>query len=399
MSRFAAASLSLVCAWSLCGDMLRAEPLDDRLAPWRRDVVVRPVSEVPGRHTIHSYYVSNPESPDGRYVLFYASRADDGQFGDVCLLERASGRETVLAANVRTEDAHRAACQQWLAGGKLVAFHEVVDGRWRVVTVDIATGDKRVVAEDHQLGFGAPLGNVLPLYGCHWKPGEYRDLELLDVATGQRRTTATSADVRAKYGAWVAKEFAGKEISIFFPVLSPDGNCAFLKIAAGSGGDNFMSKAASHRQGLLAYDFRRGDFTMMRTKWGHPAWLADSRRIIEVGHFLIDADGGAAERLTNLPHLSGSHPSTNPAMTLFVTDGLVDKLGKDQGGGDVGEWGVMVGDLRGGQFVVLHKFRNDQGAKSWRRNHPHPAFSADGKRIYFNVSAGKHTQLFVAEAR
>jgi WD40-like Beta Propeller Repeat len=30
-------------------------------------------------------------------------------------------------------------------------------------------------------------------------------------------------------------------------------------------------------------------------------------------------------------------------------------------------------------------------------SHPHPAFSPDGKRLYFNVSAGQWTRLHVAE--
>ena len=30
-------------------------------------------------------------------------------------------------------------------------------------------------------------------------------------------------------------------------------------------------------------------------------------------------------------------------------------------------------------------------------SHPHPAFSPDGKRLYFNVSDGKWTRLHVAE--
>jgi len=76
------------------------------------------------RHTMHSYYVCNPESPNGRRVLYYASSAANGYVGDLCTLERRTGRETVLARNVHVEDAHRAACQQWISGGRRVAFHE-----------------------------------------------------------------------------------------------------------------------------------------------------------------------------------------------------------------------------------------------------------------------------------
>lgn len=58
---------------------------------------------------------------------------------------------------------------------------------------------------------------------------------------------------------------------------------------------------------------------------------------------------------------------------------------------------VAVGDISSGRYEVLHRFDNTQGATSWRRSHPHPAFSHDGRRIYFNVGDGEWTRLFVAE--
>ena len=46
---------------------------------------------------------------------------------------------------------------------------------------------------------------------------------------------------------------------------------------------------------------------------------------------------------------------------------------------------------------MLHRFDNTRGSTSWRRSHPHPVFSSDGKRLYFNVSTDRWTRLFVAE--
>ena len=51
----------------------------------------------------------------------------------------------------------------------------------------------------------------------------------------------------------------------------------------------------------------------------------------------------------------------------------------------------------GGSRVIVHRFDNSRDAKSWRRNHRHPIFSADGHRIYFNFSEGEFTRLIVAE--
>jgi hypothetical protein len=369
---------------------------DDPVAPWKQDVRIAPVSPTPGRHTTHSYYVANPESPDGKRVLFFASTHPAAHVGSVVILDRATGKETVLAENVHTEDAHRAACQQWLSGGKRVAFHEVVGKRWRVVAVDTATLAKTVVAEDHQVGFGQPSGDLLPLYGCHWNPGPFRDLEIWDATTGKLRTAAKISEVEGKYGEWLQKEFAGKPASIFFPVISPDLRRVFFKIAAGNGGDDFMSKDASHRQGIVCYDFDKAACIWQHPKWGHPAWHPDSRRILEMGNLLHDtsAPPGTYARIQDVPVPRGTHPSVSPDGTLLVTDGVCDNIGAKPN-----DWGIVVGSLAGGSWVLLHSFDQSKGAMSWRRNHPHPVFSADSKRIYFNVSEGEFTRLFVAERK
>ncbi|MBI3876994.1 MAG: PD40 domain-containing protein [Verrucomicrobia bacterium] len=368
---------------------------DDPVAAWEKDVRIAPVSATPGRHTTHSYYVANPESPDGKHVLFFASTHPAAHVGSVVMLDRATGRETVLAENVHTEDAHRAACQQWLSGGRRVAFHEVVGKRWHVVAVDTATLAKTVVAEDHQVGFGRPDGDLLPLYGCHWNPGPFRDLELWDATTGKLRTAAKISEVEAKYGEWLQKEFAGKPVSIFFPVLSPDLKRVFFKIAAGNGGDDFMSKNASQRQGTVCYDFAKAACVWQRNQWGHPAWHPDSRHIFEVGNTLFDTDApGTYTRLKDVPSPRGTHPSVSPDGVLMVTDGLSATLG-----GKTNEWGIVVGDMSGGKWALVHSFDQSKGANSWRRSHPHPVFSADGKRIYYNVNDGEFTRLFVAERK
>jgi Tol biopolymer transport system component len=363
----------------------------DPLVPWKKDVKIRPVSATPDRHTIHSYYLTNPESPDGSKVLYYASTAADGHTGNLCVQDRASGQETVIARNISTEDAHRAACQQWTCGGASVAFHDVREGQWLVAVVDLATRRERIIARDHQLSFGQPAGQTLPISGCHWNPGKYRDLELADAQTGAIRTAVTAAEVEKMHGDWIAEEFKGQPISIFFPITSPDERQVFFKLASPAGGD-FRSKQASHRQGLVAYDLEKSRFSFFRSKWGHPAWHPDSRHISEMGNLLFDTTDGSTVRIPNLPSLGGCHPSVSPDGRLTVQDGLLGTLGDTPG-----QWGIVVCDIRGEHHQVLHKFDNSRGAKSWRKNHPHPIFSADGKRIYFNVNSGDFTQLYVAE--
>ena len=262
----------------------------------------------------------------------------------------------------------------------------MVDGRWQVCLVDPVTKEKRVVAKDRQLAFAQGHGDLLPMYGCHWNPGEYRDLYLYDVKTGETTVPVRIADVEVKYGDWLKEQFARKPTSIAFPTLSPDLHRVFFKISAGSGCDNYVSKGASVRQGTVFFDLRKQEISWQRNKWGHPAWHPDSQHIIEIGNIVRDADGGPYVRIPNVPVLNGMHPSVSPDGKLWVTDGSADKVD-----GSEGQWALLIADFAGSRYEVLDRFKTSPGAASWRVNHPHPIFSPDGKRIYFNKSNGTHT--------
>ena len=119
------------------------------LQAWRSRVEIRPVLDADSPfHSIHTYYTACPESPDGRQVLFFRSRTPDAHLGDVCVLDRKTRAVRILATNIETEDAHRAACQQWVLDGRMVVFHKFREARWRVITVEIESGDRRKVAVD-----------------------------------------------------------------------------------------------------------------------------------------------------------------------------------------------------------------------------------------------------------
>ncbi|MCL4401632.1 MAG: hypothetical protein M1436_03070 [Acidobacteria bacterium] len=368
-----------------------AAPQSDPLAVWRSGVKVHPATPHRHRHTIHTYFNVSPESPDGRWLLYYTSATPDGQYGDIRILERATGKERILARNVTTEDAHRAACQQWVSNGKRVVFHDLRHGTWMIVAVDVATGKERVLTKDRLVSWGVPTSDIVPIYGKHWDPGSHRDLELLNVATGAIRTTATAAGVRQTYPEAIAKRFGGRPISVFFPILSPDQNRVVFKLATPAGGD-FRSNAASDREMLIGYDLTKSRFLFLLPRWGHPAWFPDSRHVLNVGGAVVDSEDGSTKQIPGLPRFRGSHPSVSPQGNVYVTDTLTTEFG-----GPPNEWGVAVVNVSGEKWVMIHRFDGSRGAKSWRRSHPHPVFSSDGRRIYFNMNASEWTQLYVAE--
>jgi hypothetical protein len=273
-----------------------------------------------------------------------------------------------------------------------VVYHDVREGRWCIVAIDVSTLKQTVLAWDRQVGFGSSQTPWVPVYGCHWNPGPHRDLELIHVETGEIQKPVTIKDVVEAYSGQVQKIFGTKDISIFFPVMSPDGNKVFFKLSRPGGGTDFRSKNASYRQSKVVYDLANGQFIRFIEKWGHPSWDPSSKAIFEYGNELMDLETGKTKRPA--PSSISNHPSIAPDGRVFVTDADVSK----RPFGRPGFWAIAVGSMSADDFVVLTVFDNTQGAKTWRHNHPHPAFSPDGKRIYYNVNDGPWTRLYVAES-
>ncbi len=404
--------IAALAALAVLPTLTAADAMDDPLAPWRTGVKISVVAPKDGRHTIHSYFNTCPESPDGRSVLFYSSTAKDGHRGEVCIRDRKTGEEKVLASNINAEDAHRVACQQWVSGGKRVVFHGERDGEWIVGCVDLDTMKERILARGQLAGWGQPDADIVPLYSPHWKPGTHPDLDLIHVATGEKTTPVTVDALKQAYPEWFGKTFGEQKPSIFFPILSPDLKRVFFKMALATGEDPRSTKASA-RQGLICYSLAEKKFLYMNPKWGHPSWQPDSRHITEMHYTVFDSDDGSVKMNPGMPtkaarakaaaegkrapefplrDVSGDHPSVSPDGKLVVTDTIMTSFD-----GTRNEWGVVLADTRGTGQIVLHHFDNSHGAQSWRVSHPHPVFSADGKRIYYNVSDGQFTRLHVAE--
>lgn len=370
-----------------------AQSPDDPLTPWRNGVQIHPVAPDQQRHSIHSYFNTCPESPDGKWILFFTSSAADGQHGEVRIRNRATGDERVLVENLDVEDAHRAACQQWLSNGRTVVYHGERNGEWFVGVVDVDTGKERLHIPGRLSCWGRPDGDLVPLYGPHWNPGEHRDLELLNVTTGEIKTVLTATAARAAYPDWFAKQYGDQPVSIFFPILSPDASKVMFKLASnGHTNGNPRSKGASEREGLICYSLAEKRFLFLRPTWGHPAWHPDGTTIVETAFSLIDSNTGKEHRVPGLPVCGGDHPSASPDGKLLITDSTMNKFN-----GKSTDWGIVVANAQGSDHLILDQFDNSHGAKSWRVSHPHPVFSPDGKRIYFNRSSGQWTELCVAE--
>jgi WD40-like Beta Propeller Repeat len=292
------------------------------------------------------------------------------------------------------------ACQQWVANDRLVIFHDLRKGEVITAVVDVKTLQERVLARGRMVSFGNQDGDWVPIYGVHFQPGKYTDVELVNARTGEIKTVVTAKQVLEAYPEQVRKLYGDAQISTPFGALSPDQKLIFFKLSAQSpsyqpqpeGQLKWPRSYQSNREGLVCLDIEHSKLLFFREKWGHPAWDPKSRTILNTPSVLQDARTGEEQAIPKLPTFPGQHLSFSPDGRLFVTDTQLEPFG-----GGKGEWGVAVCDVAGGNWTMIARFRGDQGAATWRKNHPHPTFSPDGNRIYYNVNSGKYTQLFVAE--
>lgn len=125
--------------------------------------------------------------------------------------------------------------------------------------------------------------------------------------------------------------------------------------------------------------------------WGHPSWDPTSTNIFEKGNFLEILETGKTIRYAK--SAPSNHPTLAPDGKIFVTDADVAK----RDFGKPGDWAIVMADTAADRFVVVHQFDHRGGARSWRGVHPHPAFNADGSRVYYNVNEGEWSRLYVAE--
>lgn len=369
-----------------------------QIRDWQNPTVTAVADPGVAAHSIHAYFTTCPESPDGSALLYLHSTQPAGEHGDLVLQQRHSGERRTVAAGLHLEDAHRVACQQWADGGRAIVWHCHVDGRWQVMAADADGTHVRILATDRQLGFGAPGQPEVPIYGPHWDPAASRDLELVHSRSGARRTVLSQARLRQLAGPWLDATFGpDAPVSVFFPVLSPDGRRVYFKVACPTGhpGDGAPWKGAvSKRECLCVYDLSADRLLWRHDFWGHPNWSADSRHIVNVPNVIIDADDGQVTPLPGVPYFPMSHPSWHPSGAFYVTDTQLTRFGMGPYW-----WGLMAVRRDGAHYLRLHRWYAEGGAASWRIPHPHPVFSHDGRRLYFNRNDGPWTRLTVLTPR
>ena len=350
----------------------------------------------PSAWTIHCYFDITPESPGGRRVAMFRI-APDKASGQV-LVVNADGTDRrevgePIVAPMGPNWHHGEAAQQWLDDRRIVHNRVRADGRPISAIVDVDTGELRtldvtvrMIHPSRPLGITSSHEMNLGTGG----DGEPQAVFKVDLDSGAVRRLFDVNDVLAIHPlAEVARRY---DMRFKHTKWSPDGT-RFLVVFHNEHLRD-VHRGPDRVKSIILADADGGTLRYLGEFGHHPMWSPDGRDVLtyerraDGGQSLVarPADGG--ERRTLLDPAPGAHGSLDPAATTLVTDTV-----PGPGGGD---GAVFTLDLATGARRTLATFTHPPISLD-HRVHPHPAWSRDGRRVYFNAAPDGTAQVFAVE--
>lgn len=329
------------------------------------DLAVHRVSAPGLAHALHFYFQQSPESPDGRLVVYNALHVEQGATDVFICAPDGSGQRKIATVNGKP-NMHTGVASLWL-DSRTVAF---VAGGDRVHLIDVISGSERVVS-----GAIGDLCATTGLVAFRINRGESSTLEpgiyVLDVKQGQSRRLFGAEDVQ-RFAAAMNVTRPAVEWRFDHPLWSPDGRQLIFELKTGA-------KSRSTEDFLLVANASGTDLRLFGLKPMHPGWWNNE---LVFGHDwaheddkvfkLWTLDGKISETAAGV----GCHGAVSPDREWIATESWyrADPI-------------VLRLFRRGETQPTAVLFTQEQHSKEiWEmRTHVHPAFSRDGKRVYFNA--------------
>lgn len=347
---------------------------------------VRPLA-TPYAHSLHSYQGLMPWNPAGNRLL-YAGLDEAKQSTQIVIRDLSSGIDNVLGESPRC-DYHTAAYQQWILDGDAVIYRDV-QGGIKGSTIAPAPGSTlsrsflprlqiRAVSADTRRGYGYSLDD--PITAMR-----------VDFTTGEVIHYFRAAEISQHLPPDI-KEDCEYSFSHFVP--NADESLAFIKV----------SKPEPHRKrpgqmddwgAFFVYDLHRHSFLCLGGRIsGHPQWMPDGRRIVNIMQPLDGSDNrwlvtqnastGEVRRLVDFPIEGPGHPVTSPDGRFLATDAYLAHRQICP---------VYLIDLGTGQMGEIARFSHStkntntyQPGTIYRAN-LHPVWSPDSQQLLVNTNNG-----------
>lgn len=354
--------------------------------------------ETSGSHALHAYQGLCPWSPSADRLL-YAVIDEVPDIARMIVRDLRNGTEFVAGESSHC-DFHTGSYQQWVLYGDGIVFRNRENG---IIgsTVAPAPGSSLQPVFYPGLRIRTTARRGLRGYG-QLKENDLDGAARVDFSTGriERFFTVTEAALHLPKN---LREDCPFSISHFVPNAAE--TLAFFK----------LSKPEPHRKipghmddwgAFFVYDLQNRTFRCFGQRVsGHPQWMPDDRRIVNIMQPLDGSDNrhlvaqdaltGDVDRLVDFPIEGAGHPVFSPDGRYLATDAYT---------ADHRQCPVYVIDLATGQMAEIARFNHITKITDTYQPHTlfrsnlHPVWSPDGSRLLVNANEnGTRLGLFLLE--
>jgi hypothetical protein len=367
-----------------------------RLGAYEEGYTVRQVSAGTAP-SMHAYMDICPESPDATRITYFEFEDKVPGWGRVVVANRDGSEPHYVSERVRGGD-HDGTRQQWLDNDHLL--YGIEDEEWSII-VNVKDNSTRKVAGS--IGMVSEINgkglthNNYPASKYKRAARKHSEVMLMDLAKGEVEVLLNKEEMIPMHPRReIIEDPKWKDMGTFkHPKWSPNGEKFFwvymlevkgtnkklvksaLLADKDGNGIRYVSEVGQHamwqsNDTLLSY-IRRDDFDLVNNPTAQDVMIHP-------------INGEPDYPLIN--NALGIHGSLNPDGDLFVTD-IFDWPEK-------GAHAVLLYDVASGDFRELVRMRaeNDDPKNTM---HPHPVWTRDGQRVYFNGSDTGKRRFYVID--
>jgi len=354
-----------------------------RLGPYSEGYSIHQVSA--GKSpAMHAYIDICPESPDGSKITYFEFEGKVPGWGRVVVASRDGSNPKYISGRIKGHD-HDGARQQWKDNEHVI--YGVEDEEFSVIYRLTDKSSRKVkgqigmISETHGYGLSHNNFPASKYKGEDRKPSE---LILMDTEKGTTKTLLNKQQmltIHPRRSVIEKPEYKG--LGVFkHPKWSPDGNQFFWVYMLELKGTNTKIVKSA-----LLSDQKGESITYVSEVGQHPMWYQKNSLLSYVRREGFDHfDNPSAQDIMEHPidgspgkpiveEAIGIHGSPSPDGKYFATD-VFDWP-------EQGTHAVLLYNIASGDYRVLARMKPEAGDRK-NSMHPHPSWSRDGKRIYFN---------------
>jgi hypothetical protein len=344
--------------------------------------------------TVHRYYDVPLESPSGERIVYFQFDAAIPGPGLVVVAER-DGTNAKAVYHVEGDClGHVGAQQLWLDERTIACEARGADDPSSVI-IDLAAGsakrmEGKIRAYHEPTRQAVVMGGDVPPDADAFRRVQRRLIEVVRLDGGDRRAVAELHDAAAVHPR--EREIDVETMNFMNAKWSPAGRRFFVVFT-----DEIharMNQRTRSVKSLILVDADTGRVSYLGEFTHHPMWTPDGEGVIahvehNGGQDLVRYDLDAAGRARVLvENFVGVHTSLSADATQALTDAF-----------DMPEpnhAAILLYDLATGRSRELFSGPHEHHGHS-RGTHPHPQWSRDGERIYFNHACAGLPQLYMMQ--